>query len=176
MRIICELIRKTKKKNKIIYNRQILEKFTDMSAAFRRNKKKLECLTCNKKFASKRALYYHKKIHEKIFQCNVCLKSCPSKAHLDIHSRTHTGEKPYVCSTCDRRFARKYHLQNHVATHSEERKFKCMVCPDNRSFKTKRELTQHMKYHYEPTFSCSKCGKKFHHSGDLNKHVKRNIC
>ena len=147
-----------------------------MSAAFRRNKKKLECLTCNKKFASKRALYYHKKIHEKIFQCNVCLKSCPSKAHLDIHSRTHTGEKPYVCSTCDKRFATKFELNNHQATHSEERTFKCMVCPDNRSFKTKKTLTHHMKFHYEKKFSCKECGKKYYNSTHLKRHMKTHLC
>lgn len=29
-----------------------------------------------------------------------CLKRFPQKTHLDIHRRTHTGEKPYVSSQC----------------------------------------------------------------------------
>ena len=90
--------------------------------------------------------------------------------------RTHTGEKPYMCSICDRRFARKSDLKTHQATHSDQRNFICLLCPDNRSFKTKDGLTKHMKFHYEPTYPCTKCGKKFYTSGSLNVHVKINKC
>ena len=139
-------------------------------------KKMFECLTCNKKFASKDSLHKHQNIHDKTFQCKICHRLCHSKYNLDVHTRTHSGEKPHACSICGRRFTRKYHLKNHEATHSNEKKFKCIVCPDNRSFKTKQALTHHMVFHYETKFSCSKCGKKFHTTGSLNRHVKSNKC
>ena len=147
-----------------------------MSAAFRRNKKNFECLTCNKKFASKTSLKNHKRIHRKNVLCKFCLKSFRDKTNLFRHVRIHKGEKPYVCFTCDKKFATKYQLQDHQATHSEERNFKCMVCPDNRSFKTKDQLTTHMFFHYEKQFACKQCGKKYYTSAHLKRHIKTHLC
>ena len=134
-----------------------------------------KCLICNKKLASRGSFYHHKKLHDKTFQCKICLKPCASKALLTIHNRSHTGEKPYACSICDKRFARKDQLKKHQVAHSDERKFKCKICPDKRSFKTKGDLTKHMKFHYEPTYSCTKCGKKFHTSFQLKRHEKTHL-
>ena len=129
-------------------------------------------MICNKKFANKYALRQHKNIHDKVHQCETCLKCFISKNKLDEHIRTHTGEKPYECSICGKRFTRKENLNNHVAIHSDVRKFKCNICPDGRSFKTKNELSIHMKFHYEPKYLCNICQKKFHTSSNLNCHMK----
>ena len=77
-----------------------------------------------------------------------------------------------MCSTCDKKFAHKANLQNHETTHSDERKFKCEICQDERYFKTKQDLNNHMKFHYEPSYQCQVCQKSFHCKKDLNRHMR----
>ena len=66
----------------------------------------------------------------------------------------------------------KSNLTQHQATHSEVRSFKCSICPEGRSFKRKRDLNQHIVFHYEPKFVCSRCGYKTHTKSNLKTHEK----
>jgi len=37
--------------------------------------------------------------------CNVCSKNFSSASALQIHNRTHTGEKPYKCDVRSKKFS-----------------------------------------------------------------------
>lgn len=49
--------------------------------------------------------------------CSICSKGFKDKYSVNVHIRTHTGEKPFTCSLCGKSFRQKAHLAKHYQTH-----------------------------------------------------------
>lgn len=49
--------------------------------------------------------------------CSICSKGFKDKYSVNVHVRTHTGEKPFSCSLCGKSFRQKAHLAKHYQTH-----------------------------------------------------------
>lgn len=43
--------------------------------------------------------------------CHLCQKNFSSTSSLQIHMRTHTGERPFVCNVCQKAFTTKGNLK-----------------------------------------------------------------
>ena len=51
--------------------------------------------------------------------CRYCQKAFGSDSALQIHLRSHTGERPYKCNICGNRFSTKGNLKVHFVRHKE---------------------------------------------------------
>ncbi|XP_052251460.1 gastrula zinc finger protein 5-1-like isoform X1 [Dreissena polymorpha] len=58
---------------------------------------------------------------QKLFHCtfSACRKFFTSRTQLQIHTRTHTGEKPHKCLNCGKAFAQSNNLYRHLRASKE---------------------------------------------------------
>ncbi|XP_016951167.1 zinc finger and SCAN domain-containing protein 12 [Drosophila biarmipes] len=114
-----------------------------------------QCEVCSKRFVHKVALYKHKMIHDnetKRLECQVCGFKTRTKAHLERHMRSHTGDKPFACPVCNKRFSQMYNMKAHLREHESP------------------GTNRHRRYH------CPKCTHTFINEQNYVAHVQRDDC
>ena len=68
------------------------------------------------------------------------------RQHKVLHVERDFEEKyPHECDTCEKRFRKKYELEVHVRTHTGERPFQCEHC--EQSFRALQTLKVHRQIH-----------------------------
>uniref|UniRef100_A0A1I8BCD5 C2H2-type domain-containing protein n=1 Tax=Meloidogyne hapla TaxID=6305 RepID=A0A1I8BCD5_MELHA len=119
--------------------------------------KAFKCPGCPKTFTLKNYLKLHiRQVHEQTerkHSCKYCDKSFAYAGSLQVHLRTHTGERPFRCKFCPKAFASQGNLQSHERTHTGERPYLCIEC--GRSFIQKSQLTAHESTHVSRRSSSS---------------------
>ncbi|XP_004715191.1 zinc finger and BTB domain-containing protein 49 [Echinops telfairi] len=132
------------------------------------------CELCRKPFKHPSNLELHKRSHtgEKPFECHVCGRHFSQAGNLQTHLRRHSGEKPYICEVCGKRFAASGDVQRHIIIHSGEKPHLCDIC--GRGFSNFSNLKEHKKTHTaDELFTCDECGKSFNMQRKLVKHRVR---
>jgi len=49
--------------------------------------------------------------------CSICNKQFACRSALEIHFRSHNGDRPFKCSICERGFSTKGNMKQHMLTH-----------------------------------------------------------
>ncbi|XP_065105073.1 uncharacterized protein [Paramisgurnus dabryanus] len=132
---------------------------------------KISCISLQAKKLHSEEHREKKKKKKKKFHCKQCGKVCVSYSSLNVHMRTHSGEKPYYCTECGNVFSTKQSLKVHQRIHTGEKPHSCSVC--GKSFSQHDYLVSHQRTHTgEKPHRCSICEKSFSQHGNLVTHQR----
>ncbi|KPP73308.1 zinc finger protein 436-like [Scleropages formosus] len=100
------------------------------------------------------------------FHCTLCDKTFTRLGSLNMHLRTHSGEKSHCCSYCGKRFGRADLLKAHKRIHTGEKPYSCNLC--TKSYGHRGQLRIHKRVHTgERPYCCPHCFKRFSEHNQL---------
>ena len=101
--------------------------------------------------------------------CILCNKIYSDKYALKRHVDTvHQGTTESICRSCGRTFDSKEELKNHMKFH----KLPCNLC--NKIYSDKKALKRHVEtVHQGKAESCEICGKKYKEKRQIKYHIMK---
>lgn len=133
----------------------------------------IQCVICGHMASSPSAMEIHMRTHtgEKPFICNLCGSKYPTKGSLKRHNETYHSarERKFTCETCGSSFFRKNDIITHMRVHTDERPYVCLYC--SKRFRQVASRNRHQRVHTgEKPYPCPVCNKKFAHKSLVKKH------
>ena len=114
----------------------------------------------------------HRKIHSKLFPCEICGKSVKHKKdHMKTMHSSKLSEEKHYCDICGKSFVREVNMKNHKQNFHEGRRFECKYCPS--IFSGQGALQEHQSsVHEGKRYDCDQCDKSFTRKPKLMEHIE----
>lgn len=77
--------------------------------------------------------------------CSICSKGFKDKYSVNVHIRTHTGEKPFACSLCGKSFRQKAHLAKHYQTHLAQKNAGTTITKGSKQQQSSSQQKKHIQ-------------------------------